>query len=148
MPCALPDTAEQAAAVGMDALVTIRVGAGRRPQGAARLLEELGEETIAQMFDRLGVQEVEMNDFGRRSWVGMALCSMCASKNTTCCLKQLAIVMGIHHITLPCQLQQGDLVLMAAGDASTVHKAMDRLRRCLASALGRIEVCFMWGERV
>ena len=142
--CALPETAEQAAAVGMDALVTIRVGAGRRPQGAARLLEELGEETITRILDRLGVQEVGRNDFGRHFWVGVALC---ASKNATCCLNQLAIVMVTHHVALPCQLQQGDLVLMAAGDASTVHKAMDRLRRCLGSTLDRIEVC-LCGEDV
>ena len=34
---------------------------------------------------------------------------------------------------------QGDLLLLAAGEAATVHKALDRVRQYVASQLGEVD---------
>lgn len=44
--------------MGTKALVSLRVGPKGEPQGAARVLEDLGVDTISQIFARLDAQEV------------------------------------------------------------------------------------------
>lgn len=36
-------------------------------------------------------------------------------------------------------LAQGDLLLLAAGEAATVHKALDRVRQYVAAQLGEVD---------